>query len=130
MRLATGSTVVATRKVVVPYISIRSPGEAASTLTASAQASMVPVMTGIPARRPGTSRVIALCTVPAASLAQRSSGSSRPGPTRSAHSGCHVWWRRLYIGADWLALTWSSTYSPVRRKARYEAGMNSRRARA
>ena len=128
VRLTIGSSVVATRKVVVPYISIRSPGRVASALTASAQASMVPLITGIPVRSPGTSAVTSGPTTPADSPAQRSRGSSRPGaicwdhsrpgPSCVAVGECQRCSRRQYRGAVWLALTWSITYSPVRRWAR------------
>ncbi|HEY7049138.1 MAG TPA: hypothetical protein VH373_18105 [Jatrophihabitantaceae bacterium] len=37
-----------TRNMVVPYMSMRSPGAATPTLTASAQASIVPATTGVP----------------------------------------------------------------------------------
>ncbi len=39
-------------KMVEPYISMRSPGRRTPTLTASAAASMVPQVTGVPGARP------------------------------------------------------------------------------
>lgn len=50
--VVSGRSTVAMRNIVVPYISIRSPGFWAPTLTASVQASIVPVMTGGPAECP------------------------------------------------------------------------------
>ena len=46
-RLGAGSAVIATRNVVVPYMSMTSPGEVAPTLIASAQASVLPATTGV-----------------------------------------------------------------------------------
>ena len=40
-------------KMVEPYISIMSPGSSTPTLSASAAASIVPTITGVPAARPG-----------------------------------------------------------------------------
>ncbi len=107
----TGSVPVATRKSVVPYISMRSPGPCAPTLSASVQASMVPATTGVPAGMPQTSDRV----VPTGSAGQRSRGSSRCSATRGAHRACQSWVCRSSIGVHWLAEWRSSTYSPVRR---------------
>lgn len=73
-----------TRNIVVPYMSMRSPIPCAPTLSASAQASMVPVVTGMPVGSPVRCAASAV-TVPAASPDQRSPGSSMPGAIRSVH---------------------------------------------
>src|SRR5665647_1565303 len=109
--LVTRSGTVAIRNIVVPYMSIRSPGFCASTLTASDQASIVPVMTGTPARIPAISRPV----TPARSPGQRSAGRSRPGATCSAQGRYQSSARVSYSGVHWLAEWWSRTYSPVSR---------------
>src|SRR5258706_14805079 len=58
-----------TRNIVVPYMSMRSPGSLTPTLTASAQASMVPATTGTPAGRP-VSAAPSPVTVPLTSAGQ------------------------------------------------------------
>ena len=78
------SAVTSMMKMVEPYIIIMSPGALTPTLTASAAASMVPQVTGVPARSP-VSSAAASVTRPATSVDQRSRGS-RSGPTVSSRS--------------------------------------------
>lgn len=78
--------------IVVPYISITSPGARTPTLSASAQASMVPTATGVPVARPVCAAAAAV-TVPATSAGQRSSGSSTWSAYPLLHSGIHFWVR-------------------------------------
>ena len=59
-------------KMVEPYISIMSPGSSTPTLSASAAASMVPTITGVPTARP-VSSAARPCHVPAMSVVQASS---------------------------------------------------------
>ena len=80
-----GLVTTSTRNIVVPYISIRSPGWSTPTLAASAQASIVPAATGVPAGIP-VDWAAASETVPATSDGHSKRGSSRPGATWSAHS--------------------------------------------
>src|SRR6187402_1539162 len=81
----TGAVTVATRNIVVPYISIRSPGLWAATLMASAHASTVPVVTGMPAGRP-VSPAAAAETTPAVSSDHARRGGSI-APAMSSHHG-------------------------------------------
>ena len=55
----TRSAVSMMMKMVEPYISIMSPVSSTPTLSASAAASMVPTMTGVPSARPVSSRRLA-----------------------------------------------------------------------
>ena len=71
----TGAVTVEIRNIVVPYISIRSPGLCASTLIASAHASMVPAVTGMPAGRPVAAAADSVI-VPATVSDQASRGGS------------------------------------------------------
>ena len=80
-----GSPTISMVRAVVPYMTIRSPGSRTPTLAASDQASTVPVTTGMPSGSPVASAASRV-TSPATSAGQRSSGSSRPGATSSAHS--------------------------------------------
>ena len=68
----TRSAVSMMMKMVEPYISIMSPGSSTPTLSASAAASIVPTMTGVPAASPVSSRRRRV-TVPAMSVVQRES---------------------------------------------------------
>jgi hypothetical protein len=102
------SSTVWTRNIVEPYMSIRSPRRCASTLTASAQASIVPVITGVPRRSPVCSAA-GPETVPATSPDQRSAGRSSWGTRSSHHASYHASARMSYSGSDWLAEWWSST---------------------
>jgi hypothetical protein len=114
---------------VVPYMTIVSPTAPTPTLAASAQASIVPAITGMPSGSP-VSRAARPCTVPATSPGQSSRGSARPGATSSDHSCAQSPASRSYIGSHWLAGWWSSTYSPLRRWTRYELAMRKRSVRA
>jgi hypothetical protein len=83
-----GSAVTALRKSVEPYITIRSPASRTPAASDSAQASIVPAITGVPAGMPvaaAPSRV----TTSAGSPGQSSRGSSSPGAICSAHSSIH-----------------------------------------
>ncbi len=93
------SRTVLMRNIVVPYMTMRSPGFWASTLTASDHASMVPVMTGTPAGMPATSRVV----TPAASPGQRNGGSSNSGLTCRAHGSYQTPSIVSNSGVHWLA---------------------------
>jgi len=99
---------VATRNIVVPYISMRSPTSWAPTLTASVQASIVPVMTGVPSGRP-VRAAAAVVTVPAISPAQRSGGCSTVPANRCHQGSCHRSPSMSYNGETWLADWWSRT---------------------
>ena len=97
-----GSVSTCTRNMVVPYMTMASPGSRTPTLVASAHASMVPVVIGSPTGSPvaaAASRV----TCPTTSVGQANSGSSSPGATDSAQSVAHSRRRRSYIGTHWLA---------------------------
>ena len=77
-------------KIVEPYMIIMSPPSRTSTLSASAAASTVPTMTGVPAERPVSSAASSV-TLPAMSVVQASAGSES-SPTMSvkavqAHGG-------------------------------------------
>ena len=61
---------------------------------------------------------------PATSLAYIRRGSGRPGATSSHHSGIQSRVVGEYIGSHIDAAVWSSTYSPVIRKAAYVCAMN------
>jgi hypothetical protein len=74
-----------TMDMVVPYMSIMSPGSRTPTLIASDQGSMVPAATGVPAGIPVTSAA-AVVASPATSDGHSSRGSARPGATSLAHS--------------------------------------------
>ena len=87
--LVSGSGTVWMRNIVVPYISIRSPTPWAPTLSASDQASIVPVMTGMPSGSPVAAAASAL-TVPAASPGHCSGGSSMAPAISSAHGSCQA----------------------------------------
>ena len=78
-----------TMNIVVPYMSIVSPGSRTPTLSASAQASMVPAMTGVPAAIPVRADASAV-TQPTGSPAQWSVGSSRFGAMSAAQSDAQV----------------------------------------
>ena len=84
----TGVATVPMRNIVVPYMSIRSPGLWASTLIASAHASIVPAVTGIPAGSP-----VAAAASPVIVPTTESDHASRGGsiaPAMSRHEGsCH-----------------------------------------
>src|SRR5258705_3561320 len=96
--VVSGRSTVAMRNMVLPYISIRSPGFCASTLTASVHASIEPVITGTPAAMPATgSRV-----TPATSSAHESGGSSTLGATRSAHRRAQARSGVSKSGVQWL----------------------------
>ena len=62
-------------KMVEPYIIIMSPGSSTPTLSASAAASIVPAMTGVPAASPVSSRR-ARVTMPAMSVVHSSLGQA------------------------------------------------------
>ncbi len=79
-----GAAVTWIRNTVEPYIIIVSPGAVTPALTASAAASMVPQVTGVPGRRP-VSAAAAAVTWPAMSVDHISRGS-RSGPTVSSMS--------------------------------------------
>ncbi len=81
------SSPVATRNMVVPYISIRSPTSCAPTLTASVQASIVPAITGVPTGIPVRAAAPAV-TSPAISPAQCSRGRSISPAYRVHHGSC------------------------------------------
>jgi hypothetical protein len=92
-----------TRNIVEPYMSIRSPGAATLTEYASAQASIVPVTTGVPGASPVWLAAAAL-TWPAITPGQTSSGSStRPASCR-AQVACQSAVVMSYIGSYWLAV--------------------------
>jgi hypothetical protein len=97
--LVSGRSTVAMRNIVVPYISIRSPGRWAPTLTASVHASIVPVMTGVPAGMPAR----ALVVVPATSPGHASGGSSISGATSEAHGRYQSRACVSNSGVHWLA---------------------------
>ena len=82
--------VLPTRNIVVPYMSIRSPGRTAPTESPSAHASIVPTATGTPSGSP-VSDAAGAVTRPASSPAQASRGRAMPGATASAHGVCHSW---------------------------------------
>jgi hypothetical protein len=88
--------------IVVPYISIRSPTLWASTLIASDQASIVPVMTGVPTASP-VRAAASWWTVPATSVAQRSGGISSSGAIRFTHGTYQSRAWVSYRGVAWLA---------------------------
>jgi hypothetical protein len=83
------SSTTPTMNIVVPYMSIVSPGARTPTLAASAHASIVPAATGVPSARP-VSDAAAAVTVPAISAGHRSRGSSNPGAIPDAHSSIHA----------------------------------------
>ena len=72
----TGAPVSSMMKTVEPYISIMSPGARTPTLTASAAASTVPTVTGVPSARPVS-----------AAAAARSRGRRSRSTSRAAGSG-------------------------------------------
>lgn len=72
--------------IVVPYCRNIRPGTDSPTLTPSAQASIVPAVTGMPAGRPVAAAASSV-TTPARSPDQTSLGISSPGASRSHHSG-------------------------------------------
>lgn len=121
--------VVAMRNSVVPYMTMRSPGRCAPTLTDSVHASTDPITTGVPSARPVRAAARAV-TVPATSPDQSSSGSSTPPRRRSAHGWYQSRATVSYIGVVWEADRWSIAYEPVRRQASQLAAVNMRRARA
>jgi len=88
--------------MVEPYISIRSPIWTAPTLIDSAQASMVPARTGVPAARP-VADAAASVTWPAISPGHRRRGISIAGAMRSTISAFQVLAVRSYSGLHWLA---------------------------
>lgn len=92
----------------VPYISMMSPGSRTPTPAASAQASMVPVVTGRPTGRPVAAAASGVMR-PTTSVGQANSGSRRPGATDSAQSMAQSRAIRSYMGTHWLADWWSST---------------------
>ncbi len=69
----TGFAVTWTMNMVVPYMTIMSPGAFTPTLMASAVASIVPVVTGVPAFSPVSAAACGV-TCPATSFAQSSRG--------------------------------------------------------
>jgi hypothetical protein len=73
-------------KMVEPYISIMSPGSSTPTLSASAAASMVPAITGVPSARP-VSAAACRVTWPAMSVVQARRGSL----SRSTMSAASFW---------------------------------------
>lgn len=77
-----------TAKSVEPYISMRSPGSRTPTLSASAQASIVPAKTGVPGRSPVAAAAAAV-TAPTCSPGQTSLGSGQPGSTSATQSSAH-----------------------------------------
>ena len=101
-----GWATVLTMNIVVPYISIRSPTLWASTLTASDQASMVPVMTGVPTASP-VRAAASSWIVPATSVAHFSGGSSSSGAIRFTHGAYQSRAWASYKGVAWLADWWS-----------------------
>ncbi len=109
----------------VPYMTIVSPTAETPTDAASAHASTVPAVTGVPAASP-VSRAASSVILPAISSDQSSRGSSSPGATTSHQSRAQSAASRSYIGSHWLAEWWSSTYSPVRRCTRNELAMRKR----
>ncbi|MNT53919.1 hypothetical protein D3C72_1910390 [compost metagenome] len=67
-----------TKKVVLPYITIRSPGATAPTLIASLSASTAPTATGVPTDRPVAAAACVLIS-PAISSDQAGRGSASSG---------------------------------------------------
>ena len=86
----------------VPYISMRSPGSVAPTLTASVHASMVPMHTGMPDGSPEASAASTL-TRPTTSPGQRRGGNSSSGTIRSVHGWYQPSASESYSGVHWLA---------------------------
>ena len=102
-----------------PYISMVSPGDRTPALNASAQASTVPAVTGVPSDKPVSAAAAAL-TPPTTSPGQASRGSSRSPQMSRAQTWFHAPARKSYNGSYWLAVWWSRTYSPVSRPATKE----------
>jgi hypothetical protein len=86
---AVGSAVGTIMNIVVPYCKNIRPGTDSPTLTPSAQASMVPAVTGMPAGRPVAAAASGV-TTPAWSPDHSRRGMARPGASRSHHSGIHA----------------------------------------
>ena len=80
-----GRSVTSMMNIVEPYISIISPGDWTPTLTASAAASIVPTMTGVPWARP-VSDAAAGVTPPAISVDHASRGNRSSGRMSGARS--------------------------------------------
>ncbi len=83
------SAIVLTRNIVVPYMSMRSPGCCAPTLTASVQASIVPETTGVPTGRPVAAAAVDV-TVPTIESDHTSGGSSMSPTIGPAHGQYHA----------------------------------------
>jgi hypothetical protein len=79
------SSMIWTRNIVDPYISIRSPGCRTPAENASEYASTVPATTGVPTATPVASAASGR-TVPTTSLGQTNLGSGRCQHTRKAHA--------------------------------------------
>ena len=76
-------------KMVEPYISIISPGSRTPTLIASAAASIVPTITGVPGASP-VSSAACLVTVPAISVVQAISGRRSSSVMSGARASLHA----------------------------------------
>jgi hypothetical protein len=105
------------KKVVLPYMIIRSPGFTTPTLIASLSASTAPTATGVPAASP-VARAALLVTVPATSSHQPRLGSIDTGATCSAYRSSHWPVRGSYSGIVWLAVCRSMRCSPHNRHTR------------
>ncbi len=96
------SALVLMRNMVEPYMSMRSPGFCAPTLTASLQASIVSVITGIPAVKPVRAAASAV-TYPAMSEGQRRGGIRTSGQIAVTQGSYQSWLIVSYRGVHWLA---------------------------
>jgi hypothetical protein len=90
-RLASGlnSRAISTMNIVVPYMSIVSPGSRTPALSASAQASIVPATTGVPSGIP-VAAAPRTWTRPTTSSDHANRGKSTPGTTSAAQSAAHA----------------------------------------
>jgi hypothetical protein len=87
-----------TKNIVDPYISIRSPGWRTPALNASAQASTVPAVTGVPVNNPVVSAAAAV-TVPTTSPGHASRSSATSPVSSLAQFWCHSRDRGSYKGS-------------------------------
>ena len=87
--------------MVEPYISMASPSSTTPTLTASAPASVVPQMTGVPAARP-VSAAAAAVTYPTTWVVEVMRGKVSLGQTRRQNSSFHSMVRGSSIGTALL----------------------------
>ena len=97
-----GSAATWTMNIVVPYISIVSPGSWTPTLKASTQASTEPATRGVPWGMPDTAAPAAW-TLPTTSSDQASRGSARPGAISAVQSVAQPAAAMSYMGSHWLA---------------------------